>query len=390
MAIEPAQAVLPTAAETAASSADLTARNAGSGTPVATNSAENPSTQTTLTDRSAGDDAAPSSAAADSVLAGLNSTEDFQRFAQGLPPLPKEPAPASEPTGATDAAAEEEATLDAEDAAQLEAGAPLPKRLRIGSLPEDRQRAILALADPNRSMEEVLRAFAAASPSDPNAPAAPGEEPTAEIAGIDPAAMTPPKESSEAVRARLADLRKQRSDALRSAELERAADLDEEIGELENHLPEVRQAEQTYDSAYDRAWEASAQQALSVYPDARNADSALAKEMVRLDQQLIKGNDPMQHHPDRPMLLAARAAANLGIAPRAKSKASAAAAVPLKASPVSVPTPRAIAPGPQPPAPAPGGARTQAPSTAAAQAQVDQTLASIKDTASMQEFLRTF
>jgi hypothetical protein len=323
----------------------------------------------------------------DRLVAGLDSVADIQRLTGMIPAVGAVPAPGSE-----------ESTLNPEDVAGLGKDGALPKRLRIASLPEDRQRAIVAMADPNRPIADILRDLAGVS-----AAAAPEAVPAAETAPASAAtppattaaaasapdeglAFGPPPKASADVRTQIAALRKDQSAALRAADMDKAADLNDQIAALENDLPAVVQAERQYGRAFDRTVEFYQDQAAELFPDVRVPGSDLAKEMIRIDELMKAGNHPAFHNPDKPLTLTLRAAANLGISARAKTAAAPAAATPspaapaapLKPAPVSALTPRAASPAAEPPAPAAGGARTAPPASAAATS--DTVLASTKDT----------
>lgn len=53
--------------------------------------------------------------------------------------------------------------------------------------------------------------------------------------------------------------------------------------------------------------------AVAHYPDTTNPDSALTKRIVELDQQMKRLGDPLFHSPNKPFLLAQKAAIELGI-----------------------------------------------------------------------------
>ena len=61
-------------------------------------------------------------------------------------------------------------------------------------------------------------------------------------------------------------------------------------------------------------FERSESQAIAAYPDAAKPDSPIAKKMAEMDSALKTAEDPLYNSADKPMVLAQRAAKELGIA----------------------------------------------------------------------------
>ncbi len=270
----------------------------------------------------------------------------------------------------------EETDAHPEDVARAVAeGKARPTRLRIGSLEQKRQEAIWALADPDRPIEEVLRGLAPAASTTaappPTPESIPGLPPVPSARPIDAATLLPPTESSEALRNKLASLREERKNARANMDYDSVDALEDEIASVQQRVPQAEQAE----TAHHHAIQASVR---SQYPDSER-DSALSREMIRIDQEWKRTGDPLHSHPSRMSIAAMQAGHNLGIAAQ-RAGAPVAPAAPLRPAPVAAHTPRAAAPGTLPVAPVAGGARTSAPSVAAAQEQFDQTLSAATDT----------
>lgn len=68
-------------------------------------------------------------------------------------------------------------------------------------------------------------------------------------------------------------------------------------------------------AAFDREWDQSCNIATTRYPDSVSADTPLGKKMGEMDNQLKASNDPLFYSPNKPLLLATRAAMELGIKP---------------------------------------------------------------------------
>lgn len=375
MANEPAEAVPNpnlTAAGTAAP-ADETRREAGIEGEGASTAAEphvsNPNPSTTTT----GDSAASEEAA--SLLAGVDSVADIQRLMQGVPPV-------SEMTPATPA-------VDPEDPQSFQEGQPLPTRIRIKNLPPERQELIAKLArNPDAPLADLLGTVA------PVATVAPGEQTPAPSVTAPASQVTlapAPEQTVESVQELIKQKRTERANAKKLFDADAETRLDAEIDDLQDSLPALMQQWSEHSRQWDRAVRDSQKRAVIAYPDASNKESALGKEMIRLDASFTAGGKSFAQDADYPYFLTVLAAQNLGLAPKAKAAPAPATAVPaaapLKPAPVSAPTARAATPAAQPPAPAAGAARTQAPSPDAEHAQARQALDSIQDTGSLTALL---
>lgn len=360
----------------------IPAREAGgqvetAGSPHAGHSLPEPSTTTT------GDSAV--GAELDRLLSGATNLDSLHRLtSQFLQPETRPEVSTGVPEKNYPEGPAQESEGHPEEVARAVAeGKPRPPRLRIASLDHARQDLIIALADPNRDIAEVLRGLAPASPQTVTvstaAPATiPGLPAATSVRPLDPVALVAPTESSQALRDQIADLRQQRRTAQNGMDFETADALEDKIEETRARVSQVEQAERAHGQAMEHAYTASAQTVADLYPDT-NGDTPLTREVLRLVKEAEKIGDPFLGHHDAPLWLASRAAANLGIAPRVAGAPTTPTA-PLRPAPVAAPTPRAAAPGATPPAPAAGGARTQAPSPAADQAQFESTLDSAKDT----------
>lgn len=247
-------------------------------------------------------------------------------------------APAEETLPAAPASASK--TPDDDDPTETGGG----KRFRVQATGPIEERA-LELRKRNRdlSLEECLtRAKAELGVStqqeDPNAPKLP--------------------QSLDEARTALTDLRTRRKKALgEDMDFATAAQLDEEIETLRDHMEDLRDREtseaQSHRAAFIERVEASKTRAVELYADVAVADSALCQRMVQIDQDLQDNDDPLYFSPDKPLKLAQMAAADLGIAP--KSKAATAQPQPSAPKPEAI---RHAAPKPAPVVPASGNART--------------------------------
>lgn len=117
------------------------------------------------------------------------------------------------------------------------------------------------------------------------------------------------------------DLRAKRDQANLALEVEEAAEIQRQIDALQDQREEIRFTEKTQESAarrkeietFEAQYKASEDKAVRLYPDTTNPDSDLVARMVELDAQMREMGDPIYHSPDKPFLLAKKAALELGI-----------------------------------------------------------------------------
>jgi hypothetical protein len=136
----------------------------------------------------------------------------------------------------------------------------------------------------------------------------------------------------------LVDLRAQRKQAFaKDLDFERAAELDERIEALRDHLGTLKNAEAAARQDQEAAWEQTLAEAktkaVALYPDAAQPTSALVKRMVEIDAALKETGNDLFYSPEKPLKLAQMAANELGIAPRAGG-AKPASSQPVKSRPV--------------------------------------------------------
>ena len=107
----------------------------------------------------------------------------------------------------------------------------------------------------------------------------------------------------------------------------KAAELDDKIEELRAHIAtlssrETVQQEQEKERFMATVEESKAQ-AVDLYPDVSNPDSALVKRMEEIDADMRDSDNPLYFDPQKPFKLAQMAANDLSIAPRSRAKAPA-------------------------------------------------------------------
>ena len=156
----------------------------------------------------------------------------------------------------------------------------------------------------------------------------------------------------EATDAEIARLRAEKRKSFTvDADLEKTADLDEQIDALRDHkatlASEANSRALSQQSAFARDSQASMQRAVEQFPTSKEKDSALTKEMLALDAEWKEDGNPLYHSANKPFLLAQRADARL-------KRNGPAPAAPVVASPQPVTPARPVQPAPI----ATGGQRT--------------------------------
>lgn len=129
-------------------------------------------------------------------------------------------------------------------------------------------------------------------------------------------------ETADTVTATIKELQQQKRDKFSALEFEAAAEIEEQIEALRDKRDELRASEaqkkildeQKNAEKYYADYEKSEQKTLLYYRDAAVKDSPLAKEMARLESVMLELEDPLYYSPDKPFILAKKAASNLGIA----------------------------------------------------------------------------
>jgi hypothetical protein len=140
-----------------------------------------------------------------------------------------------------------------------------------------------------------------------------------------------PKTVDEAT-AEIAKLRAERKKANTDLRFEEVSDLSDKLEDLIQHrftlerLEEKKQVEAA--SAYDQQFAASEQRAVDLFDFAGKPDSPGGQRMLEIEQSLKDTEDPRYYSPNKPLIVAQLAAAELKIAPRRKG----APPVPAKAA----------------------------------------------------------
>lgn len=323
--------------------------------------ADNDQAQADLSDSTPpGDNLATQGASHDPEITGATNLADYQAMVDDLGDDEQGDEPAESEDSAVeegDAGNGEEEEIPAEeteDAVEEEPESE-PKssnRFRFNS-PEDQAVAAIAKAK-GVSLVEAARIFAAESA--PAAETAPDEE-------------AAPVRTLADVEAEYAATRAERKAAMAGLEIEKAADLDDKLEDLRDEREALRLAEATAGATRESAEEArffteyeqAEAKAVAHYPDTTDPESALTKRMVELDQTMKRLGDPLFHSPNKPFLLAQKAAIELGIPMTDPKAAKPAATTKVTRRPVP---------------PASGNARTTAPADSAT--KLEKAIGSVK------------
>lgn len=186
-----------------------------------------------------------------------------------------------------------------------------------------------------------------------------------------------PKTVAEA-RQKLAQLRADKKAAYEALELDKVGEIDEQIENLRDLMPDLHERERNADVAQQQEFESTVEnskaKAVQFYPDVTDSNSALVKKMAEIDAALKETDNPLFSSPDKPWKLTVMAANELGIAPKASQKPA--------AKPAPKPATR------RPVQPASGAARSTPPASAAA--KVDEQIEGIGSMADYENLVSSF
>lgn len=128
-------------------------------------------------------------------------------------------------------------------------------------------------------------------------------------------------ETSDSVLARIEELEDMEATASSSLEFETANEHRKEANKLRNKLMDLKIAEVQEKSRSEADAERkfyadyakSEEKTVGLYPDAAVKDSQMAKEMAKIEAEMLELGDPLYHSTDKPFILAREAAKNLGV-----------------------------------------------------------------------------
>ena len=194
---------------------------------------------------------------------------------------------------------------EVEDTEEESATTDKASRYRIKAK-NDVERTALALhkANPTWTLEQSIEAAKKLHPE--TTPAQPTTEEQAE--------------SLSDVESQIAELKEKRKTAIKEFDAEAQIEIEEQLEALRDKKLDLavkqRETAVTEEQRFYAEAEKAQAEAISRYPDAAKADSALAKEMARIDADLIATDNPLIYDPKKAFRVAQMAANNLAIAPR--------------------------------------------------------------------------
>ena len=123
------------------------------------------------------------------------------------------------------------------------------------------------------------------------------------------------------IESEIASLRQQHREATVSLEFDEAADIFDRLEQLRDERGNMQVIEsqrkayldQQQQETFERQFKDHEAKAVRLYPDAAKADSQMTKRIIELNEQMIKLEDPLYYSPEKPFILAKRAAFQLGI-----------------------------------------------------------------------------
>jgi hypothetical protein len=131
-------------------------------------------------------------------------------------------------------------------------------------------------------------------------------------------------DSLESIEAKIAELKERRKEAKKTFDADLEIELEEQIDALKDKRAELavmaKQKQTTEEQQFYATAAKAEEKAIEYYPDAANPQSALAKEMARIDQDLIATDNPLIYDPNKAFRVAQMAANNLSIAPRSSQQ----------------------------------------------------------------------
>ena len=146
-----------------------------------------------------------------------------------------------------------------------------------------------------------------------------------EEAPMEPKAEGEPGTATEA-QAEILRLKTEALAARGEWDTEKEIELEKQALELEAKLPELRESEakqrqqaaqqnEKAEAQFDKTWSESLAIATDAYPDSNTEGTAMYDEMLRLDNEIKESDPDLWVRPDKPLILAQKAALNLRIAP---------------------------------------------------------------------------
>jgi len=214
---------------------------------------------------------------------------------------------AQEQEATTEETEEESTTDDTEDSEEEQ---PKAARYRIKAK-NDVERTALALhkANPEWTLEQSIDAAKKLHPE-----TSPETHQEAESESV----------SLDTIETQIAELKEKRKNAIKEFDADLQIEIEDQLDALKDQKSELALKQQeraiTEEQSFYADADRYAKEAVALYPDSANPNSALAKEMARIDADLIASDNPLIYDPKKAFRVAQMAANNLAIAPRSQTK----------------------------------------------------------------------
>jgi hypothetical protein len=228
-------------------------------------------------------------------------TEEESTEEEVIEEAQEEEAPAEE--------TEEESTTEETEETEEEEQ-PKAARYRIKAK-NDVERTALALhkANPDWTLEQSIDA---AKKLHPETATETHEEAESESVSLD------------TIDAQIAELKEKRKAAIKEFDADLQIEIEDQLDALKDQKSNLALKQQeraiTEEQRFYAEADHFAKEAVALYPDSANPNSALAKEMARIDADLIATDNPLIYDPKKAFRVAQMAANNLAIAPRSQTK----------------------------------------------------------------------
>lgn len=205
---------------------------------------------------------------------------------------------------------EESTTEETVETEEEEEDQPKAARYRIKAK-NDVERTALALhkANPEWTLEQSIEA---AKKLHPETATETHQEAESESVSLD------------TIDAQIADLKEKRRTAIKEFDADLQIEIEEQLDALKDQKSQLSLKQQekaiTEEQQFYAEADHYAKEAVALYPDSANPNSALAKEMARIDRDLIATDNPLIYDPKKAFRVAQMAANNLSIAPRSQTQ----------------------------------------------------------------------
>ena len=232
--------------------------------------------------------------------------DEVQAALNGTPDEPQRPEQSADEFEELDPQAADEPDVDPFEEEEVDEDEPSAKSQERFRFKSDDDKAVAAIAKAKGvSLVEAARIYS-------------GEQPPARAAESTQEQQSAPSENLAGIESEIEELYEQKDAAIRAIDVDQQAELEKQIRQLEKkaRLLAVTEAEQSARAAqtqlqqaqqdFDTTWDFSRNR----YPELNDPNSAMYKEVARLDAEMQELGDPLASDPKRLWDLAKRAGLN--------------------------------------------------------------------------------